>query len=94
MVAVIAWVILGLIAATLAKLFYPRRIIGRNISTIGLGIFGALLGGYLGKFLLGSGSVVSASVGIFSVGNILLVVLSGMFMIFFWGLITHINKVL
>ncbi|MDJ0694609.1 GlsB/YeaQ/YmgE family stress response membrane protein [Mastigocoleus sp. MO_188.B34] len=91
MISVITWVILGFIAATLAKLFYPRRIVGKNISTIGLGIFGALLGGYLGQFLLESDSVVSASVGIFSVGNIFFAILGGMFLIFMCGLIARIN---
>lgn len=92
--AIIAWVILGFIAATLAKLFYPRCIVGGSISTIGLGIFGALVGGYLSQLLLESGSVVSASVGVFSTSSILLAVLSGMILIFVWGLITRISRVL
>lgn len=92
--AIIAWVILGFIAATLAKLFYPRRLENKNFSTISLGIFGGLVGGYLGQFLLESGSVASASVGVFSVGSILFAVLGGMFLIFVWGLITRIHRVL
>ncbi|KST70000.1 GlsB/YeaQ/YmgE family stress response membrane protein [Mastigocoleus testarum] len=91
---IIAWVILGLIAATLAKLFYPRRIVGESHSIIGLGIFGALVGGYISQFLLENFSVVFASAGIFSVSNILFTVLSGMLLIFVWGFITRINRVL
>ena len=91
---IIAWVILGFIAATLAKLFYPRRIVGESRSIIALGVFGALIGGYMSQFLSESASVVFASAGIFSVSNIILTILSGMFLIFIWGFITRINRVL
>ena len=94
MTAVIGWAILGLVAATLAKLFYPRHIVGGSSSTLGLGICGALIGGYLSQFLLESGSVVSASLATFSVGNILFIVLSGMLLIFIWGFISRFNRAL
>ena len=91
--AIIAWAILGLIAATLAKLFYPRHLEHKNFSTIGLGVFGALAGGYLGKFLLESGKVIfSASAALFSAESILLSVLCGMVFIFIWMFISRITE--
>lgn len=67
MSGIIAWVILGLIAGALAKLLYPGHQGGGIFSTIGLGIFGSLIGGYLGEVLFKSGAAALASSGIFFV---------------------------
>ena len=42
------WILLGLVAGTLAKLLVPGRDPSGCIVTIVLGIVGALIGGYLG----------------------------------------------
>lgn len=89
MTGIIAWVVLGLIAGALAKLFYPGHQGGGIFSTIGLGIFGALIGGYLGQVLFGSGAAASASAGVFSLGSIFFAVLGAMLLIFIWGLLTR-----
>ncbi len=86
---IIAWLVLGLIAGALAKLFYPGRQGGGIISTIALGIFGALVGGYLGQVLFGSGAAAAATVGTLSVGSIFFAVLGAMLLIFIWGLLTR-----
>lgn len=47
--AVIGWIIFGLIVGIVAKLLTPGRDPGGFIVTVLLGIAGALLGGYLGR---------------------------------------------
>ncbi|MEG3439947.1 GlsB/YeaQ/YmgE family stress response membrane protein [Pannus brasiliensis CCIBt3594] len=86
---IIAWLLLGLIAGAIAKLIYPGRQGGGIIATTGLGILGAIVGGYLGQVLLGSSSAAGASVGALSLGSILFAVLGAILLIFIWGLITH-----
>ena len=47
--AVIGWIVFGLIVGALAKLVMPGRDPGGIIVTMLLGIAGALLGGFLGR---------------------------------------------
>jgi uncharacterized membrane protein YeaQ/YmgE (transglycosylase-associated protein family) len=49
LVVVLGWIIFGLIVGALAKLAMPGRDPGGIVITIGLGIVGALLGGWLGR---------------------------------------------
>ena len=49
------WIVLGLIAGTLAKFLVPGRDPSGCIFTIALGVVGALLGGFLGNMITGSG---------------------------------------
>ena len=51
---IIAWIVLGLIAGAIAKAIYPGHQGGGFLATTGLGIVGALVGGYLGQVLLGT----------------------------------------
>jgi uncharacterized membrane protein YeaQ/YmgE (transglycosylase-associated protein family) len=88
-VNIIAWLLLGLIAGAIAKLIYPGHQGGGIIATTGLGILGAIVGGYFGQMLLGSSSAAAASVGALSLGSIVFAVLGAIILIFIWGLITH-----
>lgn len=84
---IIAWLVLGLIAGALAKLIYPGNQGGGIFATIGLGILGALVGGYLGQLILGTGG--GAAAGVLSIPSIIFAVLGAMLLIFLWGLFTR-----
>ncbi|GAB4525942.1 MAG: hypothetical protein Tsb0014_05710 [Pleurocapsa sp.] len=86
---ILAWLVLGLIAGALAKLIYPGHQGGGIFATIGLGILGALVGGYLGQALLGSSSAAAASAGALTIPGIVFAVLGAILLIFIWGLITR-----
>ena len=87
---ILAWLALGLIAGALAKLIYPGHQGGGIIATIGLGILGALIGGFVGQAVLGSsGGAAAASVGALTIPSIIFAVLGAMLLIFIWGLITR-----
>jgi len=53
----IAYIILGLLAGLIAKAIMPGRDPGGAIITILLGIAGSIVGGLLGRMLLGYGSI-------------------------------------
>jgi uncharacterized membrane protein YeaQ/YmgE (transglycosylase-associated protein family) len=84
---ILAWIILGLIAGAIAKAIYPGHQGGGIFATIGLGILGALVGGYLGNMLLGSSG--GALAGAITVPSILFAVLGAIILIFIWGLVTR-----
>lgn len=55
MLAILGWIVFGLIAGLIAKAIMPGRDPGGALITIALGIVGALIGGFLGRTLLGRG---------------------------------------
>jgi uncharacterized membrane protein YeaQ/YmgE (transglycosylase-associated protein family) len=63
---ILSWIIMGLIVGALAKLIMPGKDPGGVLVTIGLGIAGAFLGGFIGS-ILGVGPVTG-----FNLGSILL----------------------
>ena len=84
---IIAWIVLGLIAGAIAKAIYPGSQGGGFLATTGLGILGALVGGYLGQVLLGTSG--GASFGVISLPSIAFAVLGAIVLLFIWGLITR-----
>lgn len=52
---VIAWIVLGLIAGAIAKAIMPGKDPGGIIVTAVIGIIGALVGGYIGNLITGTG---------------------------------------
>ncbi|KKD35119.1 GlsB/YeaQ/YmgE family stress response membrane protein [Limnoraphis robusta] len=86
---ILAWLALGLIAGALAKLIYPGNQGGGIFATLGLGILGALVGGYLGQTLLGSSGAAAASAGALTIPSIIFAVLGAMLLIFIWGLVAR-----
>ena len=61
------WVLLGLLAGTLAKFLVPGRDPSGCLVTILLGIVGAFIGGLIGSWL-GWGGVTSGSLDLRSIG--------------------------
>ena len=51
MLGILGWVVFGLIIGALAKLVMPGRDAGGVLVTMGLGIAGALVAGFLGRLL-------------------------------------------
>lgn len=84
---ILAWIVLGLIAGALAKLIYPGQQGGGIFATIGLGILGAVLGGWLGGVVLGTSG--GAAVGALSIPSIAFAVVGAIILIFLWGLLTR-----
>jgi uncharacterized membrane protein YeaQ/YmgE (transglycosylase-associated protein family) len=73
------WILLGLVAGTLAKFLVPGRDPSGCIVTIVLGIVGALLGGFIGT-RIGWGTVTTGSfdfrsIGLATLGAIVLLLL-------------------
>ncbi|HZD58872.1 MAG TPA: GlsB/YeaQ/YmgE family stress response membrane protein [Anaerolineae bacterium] len=77
----IAWIILGLIAGAIARLIVPGRQPGGCIVTILLGVAGALLGGYIGSVLTGTG------ISGINVWSIFLAVIGSIILIYLWAAI-------
>jgi uncharacterized membrane protein YeaQ/YmgE (transglycosylase-associated protein family) len=49
MFGIVGWLIFGLIVGIIAKLVHPGRDPGGFIVTIGIGVLGSLLGGFIGR---------------------------------------------
>ena len=81
---IIAWILVGLIGGSLAKLLMPGRDPGGLIITILLGIAGALVGGFL-SVVLGVGNGVDD----FDIGTIVLSVVGAMLILGGYRLVTR-----
>lgn len=83
----IAFIILGLIAGAIAKAILPGRQGGGWLVTLLLGVVGAILGGWLGSLLFGTGleNFWDLSTWLLAIGGAIIVLL-------IWGLITNRNK--
>jgi len=84
---IIAWIVLGLIAGAIAKAIYPGHQGGGIFATMGLGILGALVGGYLGSMFLGTSG--GAAYGALTIPSIAFAVLGALVLLFLWGLVTR-----
>ncbi|BAY30632.1 transglycosylase-associated protein [Nostoc carneum NIES-2107] len=82
----LAWVVLGIIAGAIAKAIYPGRQGGGILSTMVLGIIGALIGGTLVSFLSPPGSIFAAAT--LSIPSLIIAVIGSIIAIFLWGLLT------
>ena len=75
MMAILMWIVFGLVVGALAKLIMPGDDPGGFIVTVLLGVAGALVGGFLGRAmgLYGPGQVAGYTMSI--IGAIILLVL-------------------
>jgi uncharacterized membrane protein YeaQ/YmgE (transglycosylase-associated protein family) len=75
MIAILGWIIFGLIVGVIAKLLMPGSDPGGTVVTIALGIVGALLAGFLGRFagLYGPGDAAGLIMSV--IGAVLVLVL-------------------
>jgi uncharacterized membrane protein YeaQ/YmgE (transglycosylase-associated protein family) len=90
MLDVIAWIIFGLIAGAIAKAILPGSDPGGAIVTILIGIAGALLGGFLGRAILGYGSIDETGTGVTRPGflmNLILAVIGAIILLVCYRLI-------
>jgi uncharacterized membrane protein YeaQ/YmgE (transglycosylase-associated protein family) len=72
------WILLGLLAGGVAKLIFPGKDPGGCLATVGIGILGALVGGFLGTTFFGWGTVTGfnlKSIGIAVAGSLVLLAL-------------------
>ena len=73
------WILLGLVAGTLAKFLVPGRDPSGCIVTVILGIVGAFIGGYLGTFFgwgaVSAGAFDLRSIGLATLGAIVLLLI-------------------
>jgi uncharacterized membrane protein YeaQ/YmgE (transglycosylase-associated protein family) len=76
MIAIIGWIIFGLIAGLIAKAIMPGRDPGGVIITILIGIAGSVIGGFLGQALFGYGRSVNDSRDLSRPGFLMSLVLS------------------
>lgn len=81
--AIIGWIVLGLIAGVLAKLIMPGNQGGGIIVTMLLGIVGAVVGGFLFSAISGQGINESGWVM-----SLVIATVGALVVLFIWGLIT------
>ena len=84
---IVAWVVLGLIAGAIAKAIDPQARGGGILSTILLGIIGAIVGGSLGVFLQTGHFTIAAST--LSFPGIAVAVIGAIIAVFVWNLLTR-----
>jgi uncharacterized membrane protein YeaQ/YmgE (transglycosylase-associated protein family) len=75
MIAVLSWIVFGLVVGVIAKLLMPGHDPGGFIVTVLLGIAGALVGGFVGRALGFYGPNEAAGYLMSIVGAIILLVL-------------------
>ncbi|HSK20375.1 MAG TPA: GlsB/YeaQ/YmgE family stress response membrane protein [Longimicrobiales bacterium] len=79
---ILAWIVFGLIAGSIAKFIMPGKDPGGCLGTVVIGILGAVIGGFVGSELLDIGSVTGfnfRSFGIAILGSIILLTLYRLF---------------
>jgi uncharacterized membrane protein YeaQ/YmgE (transglycosylase-associated protein family) len=74
--AIIAWILLGLVAGAIAKALMPGDDPGGILLTIVIGIVGALIGGFIWNLFTGNDSY-----GDFDIGGIIIAVIGSLILL-------------
>ena len=80
--AILAWIVLGLLAGAIAKAIYPGRQGGGILGTLILGVVGAFVGGSLYNLLVNGTIALSASS--LSIGGVFVAVLGAIIALFIY----------
>ena len=83
----IGWIVLGLIVGALVKMVMPGRVGGGWITSLVLGVVGAIVGGWIGDALFNKGEMT-----FWSLGSWLLAIVGGLVVAGVYGAITGRNK--
>lgn len=83
----IAWIVLGLIVGAIVKAIMPGRVGGGWVTSLVLGVVGALVGGWIGSLLFNRGDL-----AFFDLGTWLLAIVGGLLVAGIYGAITGRNR--
>ncbi len=81
------WIILGLIVGAIVKAIMPGRVNGGWITSLVLGVVGAIVGGWIGALLFNSGSL-----KFWNLGSWILAIVGGLVVAGVYGAITGRKK--
>lgn len=82
--SIIAWIILGLIAGAIAKALIGGREPGGVIVTVGIGVVGAILGGFLASALFG----VDTTRGFFNISTWITAIIGACILLVIYHMVT------
>jgi uncharacterized membrane protein YeaQ/YmgE (transglycosylase-associated protein family) len=83
----LAWIVLGLIVGAIVKAVMPGRVGGGWVTSLVLGVVGAIVGGWIGSLLFGRG--VEA---FFDLGTWILAIVGGLLVAGIYGAVTGRNR--
>ncbi|MEC5180276.1 GlsB/YeaQ/YmgE family stress response membrane protein [Arthrobacter sp. CG_A4] len=83
----LGWIILGLIVGAIVKAIMPGKVGGGWVTSLVLGVVGALVGGWIGDLLFGGGKM-----EFWNLGSWILAIVGGLAVAGIYGAITGRNK--
>ncbi len=83
----LAWIILGLIVGAIVKAVMPGRVGGGWVTSLVLGVVGAIVGGWIGSLLFNRGDL-----GFFDLETWILAIVGGLVVAGIYGAITGRGK--
>ncbi|MDQ0801726.1 GlsB/YeaQ/YmgE family stress response membrane protein [Pseudarthrobacter sp. NPDC058196] len=83
----LAWIILGLIVGAIVKAVMPGRVGGGWVTSLILGVVGAIVGGWIGSLLFAKGDM-----GFFDLGTWILAIVGGLLVAGIYGFVTGRGK--